>query len=834
MGQASCQANEAVITSIRPDATNVVVEVSVPSGVQRITLESRPRLGEGTWAPLAVQQSDGTAKSLSFRVPCSRETELMRVRGDTVALLPSRFYTGTNSFSGPLDSGNGPTGAPGGVGVNSGGSTPSGGSAPRSVVESDIWQIDGDTLYFFNQYRGLQVIDITKPDHATVLGRLDLPAAGQQMYLADSNHVVLLASDSCGYPNGLSRVMVLGVSNGIPASVTNFPVGMWIQDSRMVGTALYVASQTYRIKPGTTNSVWEWGTSVDSFDLADPQHPVVRGSLWFPGYGSLATATDTYLFVASQDPTNWWQSVVQIVDITAPDGTMSLAGMQRTAGIIPDKFKINYTNEVLTIISENWQNSAPGPVTRLETFHLPDPRSAGPLGLIKLGELELASGEQLHATRFDGNLVYVVTFFQIDPLWVVDLSNPVLPHIAGSVNVPGWSSYIAPLGDRLLTLGVVSNRVAVTLFDVGNPGNPGVLSQLLLGENYSWSDANYDEKAFSVLPEQGLVLVPYQGDTTNGWTSQMQLIDLTPTNLVARGIIHHQCQPRRAAFAHDRILSLSDWELLSVDVTDQDQPQVTGDLELAWSVDRVFVAGDYLLELNTSSGWWGYQSPPTLRVTPLQQHDQLLNEISLTNLPVVGACLKGDKLYIAQSLAFFYGYYPINMVGGLAGGNLTNGFVVLSIFDTSGLPGVSLLSQTVVTTDSPIWNSNWTPLWPKPDLLVWVAGGGSYWPLLAPGTVIPLGGPISIGGGALFPWPWWGWGGGELLAFDVSHPVSPRLDSEVNLATNNWWSFSQPYLTGTRIYLSHNQAEVVTNKDNPYGLWVQYVGSPGTELEFAL
>jgi uncharacterized secreted protein with C-terminal beta-propeller domain len=38
--------------------------------------------------------------------------------------------------------------------------------------------------------------------------------------------------------------------------------------------------------------------------------------------------------------------------------------------------------------------------------------------------LDLGSGEQLHATRFDGNLVYVVTFYQIDPLWVVDLSNP--------------------------------------------------------------------------------------------------------------------------------------------------------------------------------------------------------------------------------------------------------------------------------------------------------------------------------------------------------------------------------------------------------------------------
>jgi len=82
-------------------------------------------------------------------------------------------------------------------------------------------------------------------------------------------------------------------------------------------------------------------------------------------------------------------------------------------------------------------------------------------------------------------------------------------------------------------------------------------------------------------------------------------------------------------------------------------------------------------------------------------------------------------------------------------------------------------------------------------------------------------GPAGIVGGGILPWPWWGWGGGELLAFDVSHPPSPSFDSEVDLATNGWWSFSQPFSTGTRVYLSHNESEVVTNTDNPNGLWIQ-------------
>ena len=37
------------------------------------------------------------------------------------------------------------------------------------------------------------------------------------------------------------------------------------------------------------------------------------------------------------------------------------------------------------------------------------------------------------------------------------------------------------LGTRLVAVGVQSNRVAVSLFDVHDPANPGLLSQLLLG-----------------------------------------------------------------------------------------------------------------------------------------------------------------------------------------------------------------------------------------------------------------------------------------------------------------------------------------------------------------
>src|SRR5262249_858281 len=158
-------------------------------------------------------------------------------------------------------------------------------------------------------------------------------------------------------------------------------------------------------------------------------------------------------------------------------------------------------------------------------------------------------GERLFATRFDEQLAYVVTFQRIDPLFVINLADPEHPRIVGEVQVPGWSTYIHPLGDRLLTMGVENAggwHGAVSLFAVHYPVPPGLLRRVPVGDNYSWSEANTDEKAFTVLPEIGLLLVPYQGYSTNGYSTRVQLIDLLATNLVARGAIDHQMQPRRA------------------------------------------------------------------------------------------------------------------------------------------------------------------------------------------------------------------------------------------------------------------------------------------------
>jgi hypothetical protein len=799
-----------VIQSIQVEGTNVVVTARVPPGHARVTLESRSRFGAGAWVPVAVQRPGAQGGIVTFRLPCSGQFAALRVRADTGEPLPASFYTGTNSFADqPASGAGGPLSL---MALDAFAAT----GQSREVVESDIWRRDGDTLYFFNQYRGLQVMDITNPDTATLRGTLNLPAAGEQMYLLRSNYVVLLTRSTCGYPvmGGVigpwfspystgtdSEVVIVGVTNGVPAIVTRLSVPGAMAESRLVGTALYVASQTFRPVPGSGDTEREWGTQISSFDLADPRAPVTRSPLWYSGYNNVVHATETFFFAVTQHPTNWQQSIVNVIDITAPDGTMHDYDSITPAGQVADKFKLNWSDAILSVISEF---SGSRLVTKLETFRLPDPRSLPPITHVKLGEVELGHGERLFATRFDYPRAYVVTFLRIDPLWVVDLSDPAHPTVSGELQVPGWSTYIHPLGNRLVAVGVETNRTTVSLFDVSQPAHPGLLSRVSLGNQYSYSEANQDEKAFTVLEDAGLLLLPVQGDTTNGYRSWVQLIDLGTNSLTARGRIDHEFVPRRATLHRERVISLSGFEFLSVDATDRDDPELTGRLALAWPINRVLVSGNYLIEITTGNGW-SSQDQPVVRIASALNPNDVLATLALTNAPIAGVTLRSNRLYLVQAAA------PTVFIRDDTNASPA-GTLWLTVADVSSLPVVRVLGQTTATTLPFGWNNEFEPLWLKPDLLVWSGGGNNFW-WWGPWDIMPLGG---FGG--------WFWpfsqtvGSGRLFAFDVAHDATPALLSEVNLTTNDWWSFSKAFAADGLVYLSHQKFIEPDTNSNSAGL----------------
>ncbi len=794
-----------VITSISIQNNVVTVKVSVPKGIKKVTLESRSRVEGSNWAPKAVQRLDGTGGEIEFGLPSSAQLEILRVVADSTEPLPANFFQGRTSFV-SFNNNTSPV-TPGAVETTStataGGDTA---SAARTVTESDIWKVDGNRVYYFNQNRGLQVIDVTDVNNPQLLGEYRTPGYGEQMY-AIGNYAILLTQNYCANNSEVEVIDTTAAPFKLAGTVS-IPGYNTSSESRLIGSILYLASQSYKQSTNKDGVQWIWGTVITSVDLTDPANPKVVASKWIDGYNNTLQATDRFIFVAVNRPGTWGNSDLHVIDVSAPDGTMVEKSSIALAGQLLDKFKINLNGNTLTAISQVWGSSGILTSTMLETYDLSDASLP-----VRLGSLQLGKNEALHATRFDGDKVYIVTFQRIDPLFVVDLSNPAKPAITGQVDVSGWSSYIQPLGDKLVTIGIEASnswRVAVSLFDVKDMTKPALLSRVILGQgdNGSYSEANWDEKAFNVLPDAGLILVPYMGWSTNGSSSKFQLIDLGTDKLTLRGTINHQVQPRRATVVQSNIVSISASELLSVKITDRDNPEVAADLELSWSADRIAEYGDYLLQIDSSS--YSYYSPgptPKIRVTTKTAVDTIVGENSLdAGFAVTGTALKDNLLYVALGKPQPYFLLPPIPVGGVIDTNPAN-FFILKVFKLDSLPKLELVAS-ISSTNTALNATNLKAYWPATNTLVLYSVQNMYY----------YGGPIAYDGIAsvnMMMRPFWGYSGSSgFIAIDVTTPSDPKLASYTTLGSN-YWSYTQPLFQGPLAYTSFQTAETVTTTNAP-------------------
>ena len=115
--------------------------------------------------------------------------------------------------------------------------------------------------------------------------------------------------------------------------------------------------------------------------------------------------------------------------------------------------------------------------------------------------------ERIYAVRFVGDKGYIVTFRQTDPFFVLDLSNPENPKIAGELKIPGFSSYLHPISENLvLGIGKEGASVKISLFDVSNPEEPVEIDRYMLKEY--WSDILSTHHAFLIDKEHEIFFLP--------------------------------------------------------------------------------------------------------------------------------------------------------------------------------------------------------------------------------------------------------------------------------------------------------------------------------------
>jgi uncharacterized secreted protein with C-terminal beta-propeller domain len=153
-------------------------------------------------------------------------------------------------------------------------------------------------------------------------------------------------------------------------------------------------------------------------------------------------------------------------------------------------------------------------------------------GLRQIGQVGgLGRDERIYAVRFLGDRGYVVTFREVDPLYVVDLADPAKPLVRGELKIPGYSAYLHPIGDhRLLGIGQDASDDGfrrgsqISLFDVSDPAAPRRLDQRALGTDDS-SEAEYDHHAFLWWAPERLAVLPLSRDAAGVRVDGDRLVD---------------------------------------------------------------------------------------------------------------------------------------------------------------------------------------------------------------------------------------------------------------------------------------------------------------------
>lgn len=136
--------------------------------------------------------------------------------------------------------------------------------------------------------------------------------------------------------------------------------------------------------------------------------------------------------------------------------------------------------------------------------------------LVETGRLDgLGVTEQIQSVRYlSPEVAAVVTFRRTDPLYLIDTSDPAEPALLGELKIPGFSSYLHPIGEGYL-LGVGQDAdeetgrqlgLQVSLFDIRDMANPERVAQVGFGEGYSMVES--DHRAFLYWPPTNQVIIP--------------------------------------------------------------------------------------------------------------------------------------------------------------------------------------------------------------------------------------------------------------------------------------------------------------------------------------
>jgi hypothetical protein len=250
--------------------------------------------------------------------------------------------------------------------------------------------------------------------------------------------------------------------------------------------------------------------AVVGFDVGSPARTDAFG---LAGDASLAYESPDHLYLATQGAGfgvgGGSGGTTHVYDF-ALDGTeATYVGAGEVEGTIRDRWAMDEHDGVLRL--------AVSPSIETGNFNSVVTMERRGDALVEVGRVDrLGVGEDIKAVRWFAGLAIVVTFRQIDPLYAIDLTDAADPTLVGELKIPGFSSYLHPLGSmRMVGLGEGPQEggrrwgAQAGLFDVTDLTDPRRLDVLGYGGG-SRALAGEDPRQLTWLPAERTVLTVVQ------------------------------------------------------------------------------------------------------------------------------------------------------------------------------------------------------------------------------------------------------------------------------------------------------------------------------------
>ncbi len=205
------------------------------------------------------------------------------------------------------------------------------------------------------------------------------------------------------------------------------------------------------------------------------------------------------------EPWDYAKPITKVFKFAIKDTQINYVATGQAEGNILNQFSMDEYNGDFRIATTSWNGN-----TQYNNLFVLD--SAMQLK----GKIDnLAPGERIYSTRFMGDKAYMVTFKQVDPLFVIDLADPAKPQILGQLKIPGYSDYLHPYdATHIIGFGKDADEngrakgMKMAIFDVSDFANPRQMYAEAIGDRGTYSPLLYDHKALLFSKEKNLLAFP--------------------------------------------------------------------------------------------------------------------------------------------------------------------------------------------------------------------------------------------------------------------------------------------------------------------------------------